>query len=50
MSITSRIAGNSDARPSVADRPARQTTGVTFQINNAKLYVPVVALSIISNF
>ena len=23
-----------------------QTTGATFQINNAKLYVPVVALSI----
>ena len=26
-----------------------QTTGVTFQINNAKLYVPVVTLSINDN-
>ena len=28
---------------------AIQTTGVTFQINNAKLYVPVVTLSINDN-
>ena len=27
----------------------RQTTGATFQINNAKLYVPVVTLSINEN-
>ena len=27
----------------------RQTTGATFQINNAKLYVPVVTLSINDN-
>ena len=47
ISITSRIAGNPNARPPV--REARQTTGVTFQINNAKLYATVVTLSINGN-
>ena len=33
------------------DNPAKATltTGATFQINNAKLYVPVVTLSIYDN-
>ena len=44
--ITPAIASNPKARPPAADIPARQTTGATFQINNAKLYVPVVTLSI----
>ena len=42
ISITPTIAGNSNARPPVADIEVRQTTGSTFQINNAKFYVPVV--------
>ena len=42
--ITSRIAGNSNTRPPVQIKEARQTTGATFQINNAELYVPVVTL------
>ena len=46
ISITLRIPGNSNANLLV---PAIQTTGATFQINNAKLYVPVVTLSIIHN-
>ena len=37
---------NPNARPPVADRPARQKTGATFQINNAKLYFLIVTLSI----
>ena len=39
MSITSRIAGNSDARPSVADRPARQTIRAIFQTLCSSCYV-----------
>ena len=31
------------------ERQDKQLTGVTFQINNAKLYVPVVTLSINDN-
>ena len=31
------------------ERQDKQLTGVTFQINNAKLYVPVVTLSINEN-
>ena len=46
ISITPRIPGNSNANSLV---PAIQTTEATFQINNAKLYVPVVTLSIIHN-
>ena len=41
--------GNPDANPSVPDVAAIQTTSATFQINNAKLYVPVVNLSINDN-
>ena len=42
ISITSEVRG---------DNPldSTQTTGATFQINNAKLYVPAVALSINDN-
>ena len=47
ISITSRIAGNPNAKPPV--REARQTTGVTFQIDNAKVYAIVVTLSINDN-
>ena len=43
ISITSEVRGGNPL-------DAIQTTGAKFQINNAKLYVPVVALSIISNF
>ena len=49
MSITPRIAGNQDANPPALDVAAIQTTGAIFQINNVKLYVPVVALSINDN-
>ena len=49
ISITPAIAGNPNARPPVQARETRQTTGSTFQINNAKLYVPVVTLSINDN-
>ena len=49
ISITPRIAGNPNARPPIPEREATQTTGATFQINNAKLYVPVVALFINDN-
>ena len=48
ISITSRIAGNPNAKPPPV-REARQTTGVTFQINNAKVYATVVTLSINDN-
>ena len=46
ISITPRVIGDSDANPPVLGVTAIQTTGATFQINNAKLYVPVVALPI----
>ena len=41
-----RIPGDEDADPPVQEVPAIQTTAAIFQINNAKLYVPVVTLSI----
>ena len=41
-----RIPANPDANLLVQEVEAIQTTGTTFQINNAKLYVPVVPLSI----
>ena len=47
--ITSRIPANSDANPPAQEVGAIQTTGATFQINNAKLYVPLVTLSINDN-
>ena len=46
ISITPRIPPNPNA---VQEVVAMQTTGATFQINNAKLYVPVVTLSINNN-
>ena len=36
------MSGNPDASPTVPAVAAMQTTGETFQINNAKLYVAVV--------
>ena len=48
-SIIPRIAGNPRANQPIQDRETRQTTGATFQINNAKLYVPVVTLPINDN-
>ena len=47
--IILRVAGNPNANPPALDVVAIQTTGATFQINNAKLYVPVVTLSINDN-
>ena len=49
ISITPAIAGNPRARPPAQAREARQTTGATLQIDNDKLYVPVVTLSINDN-
>ena len=49
ISITPKIAGNPNARPPVQAREVRKTTWAEFEINNAKLYVPVVALSINDN-
>ena len=49
ISILPRIPGNPDANPPVQEVAAIQATGATFQINNAKLYVPVVTLSINDN-
>ena len=43
------MAGNPDANPPVPEVAAIQTTGATFQINNAKLYVLAVTLSINNN-
>ena len=41
--------GNSDVNPAVQKMPEIQTTAARFQINNAKLYVPFVTLSIYDN-
>ena len=41
ISITPILLGNSDATPAVLDVAAIQTTGVTSQIKDAKLYVSV---------
>ena len=46
---TPEVAGNPRANPPVSDREATLTTGATFQINNTKLYVPIVALAISDN-
>ena len=46
ISTTPTGAENLNANPSVQAREAIPTTGATFRINNAKLYVPVVTLSI----
>ena len=47
--ITAAVAGNPDANPHVPEVAALQTTGAMFRINNAKLYVPAVTLSINNN-
>ena len=49
ISITPGIVGDPNANPPVEARAATQITGATFQVNNAKRYVPVVALSINGN-
>ena len=49
ISVTPAIAGNPRANIPVKAREARQITGGTFQIYNAKLYVPVVSFSINDN-
>ena len=49
ISITPKIIGNPRNNLPVLAMEARQTTEATFQINNAKLYVPVVTLSIKDN-
>ena len=38
--------GNPDVNPAVQKMPEIQTAAARFQINNAKLYIPVVTLSI----
>ena len=47
--IIPRIPRDPDADPPVLGMETIQTTSATFQINNAKLYVPVVTLSINDN-
>ena len=45
ITITPRISANPNTNPTVQEVAAIQTTGAKFQVNNAKLYVPVVTLS-----
>ena len=49
ISITPKIPANPDANLPAQEVATIQTTRVTFQINGAKLYVPVVNLSINDN-
>ena len=49
ISITPRVAGNPNVNPPVLAVATIRTTSATFQINNAKLYVPVVTLSVNDN-
>ena len=49
ISITPRIPANPNTNPPVQKVAAIQTIRAAFQINNAKLYVPVVTLSINDN-
>ena len=49
ISIIPRVPGNPRANPPTLDVKAIQTTGATFQINNAKIYIPVITLSINDN-
>ena len=49
IALIHRIATGADANPPFQLRAAIQTTGATFQINNAILYVPVVTMSINDN-
>ena len=46
ISITPALPGKAKAKPTVLVVAALQTTGAKFQINNAKLYVPIVTFSI----
>ena len=46
ISITPQIPGNPNANPPAPAIAIIKTTSATFQINNAKLYVPVATLSI----
>ena len=46
LSITPRIVGDPDSNPPVQPGVAIQTTGATFQMNNSKLHVSVVKVSI----
>ena len=48
-SIIPRISSNLNANPLVQDVEAKQTTSATLQINNTKIYVPIVTLSINDN-
>ena len=49
ISITPQIPGNPNANPPAPAIAIIKTTSATFQINNAKLYVPVATLSINEN-
>ena len=48
-SITPALSGNPNANPTVPDMAAIQTTSATLEINNTKLYVPVITLCINDN-
>ena len=47
--ISAVVAGNQNANPSFPDTAKTQTTGATFQVSNAKFYLPVVTISINNN-
>ena len=49
ISIITRVPPNPDPNPAVQEEPVIQTTNATIKINNAKIYVPVVTLSINNN-
>ena len=48
ISVILKIPGDEDADPPVQEVSAIQKTTATLEVNNAKLYVPVVILSIIN--
>ena len=49
ISRTDRVASNKNANPSVSEVAATATTEAKFQVNNVKIYVSVVTLSINDN-
>ena len=49
IAITPKIPGDEDADPPAQEVPAIQTTAATFEVNNAKFYVPVLTLPINDN-
>ena len=49
ISRTRAVPANPNANPAAPAAAETQTTSTTFQINNAKVYVPVVTLSINDN-